>query len=300
MSIYNKHFYNQTLRKYIVMFGAMFDNMYVQRLDAAGTTVQTIGVPITYAPKEKYLSRLTQDPNLTRPIAIQLPSLSFEISSMSYDGSRRLNHTQLNKAYGSSQGHLSSQYVPVPWNIYFELYIYVKNADDAAQILEQILPFFGPEWTNSVRLVPSMGITMDVPTILNSVSMEDTYQGNFENRRALIYTLSFTVKGFFFGPVRTGGSRSKVIKRVQLDFSVPAANNNISIDEITNYELSVSGRNDRVIITPGLLANGSPTTNSAASINYQLISANTNYGIASNTYFYTDGLKYDPQTGDDI
>lgn len=282
------------------MFGNMFADMAIQRLDASGTVIQTISVPIAYSPKEKWLARLASDPTLTRPIALQLPNMSFEIMNMTYDGSRRLNSMQQNKKVNSvATGSISSQYTPVPWNIDFNLYIAVRNADDGMQLMEQILPFFGPEWTNAVRLIPSLDITMDIPTIITGVTIEDAYEGDFNTRRAMIYTLSFTVKGYFYGPIRTAGPRSKVIKRIQLDFNVPTANNNFSVYDISDYEVSVTGRTDRVVITPGLLANGSPTTNSAASINYQLISSNSNYGIASNTFNYYDGLKYNPTTGDD-
>lgn len=297
-------FYNQTLRKYIVAFGSMFNGMIVQRIDSSGTRIQTMGVPISYSPKEKFLARLTLDPNLDRPIAVSLPNMAFEITSMTYDGSRRLTGTQLTKAHNSAvPGNILAQYSPVPWNINFSLYLFVRNADDGAQLLEQILPFFGPEWTNTINIIPEMGIygKRDVPTVLNGVSLEDVYEGDFITRRAMVYTLDFTMKGWFFGPVATSGSRTKVIKRIQLDFGIVesdpiriGANN-----DITDSEAANTGRSSRVVITPGLLANGSPTSNSAASINYQLISSNTNYGIASNTFVYFDGLRYNPVTGND-
>lgn len=302
MAIFNHQFYNQSLRRYIVAFGNMFADMKVQRLDEAGATVQTLGVPIEYAPKEKFLARLASDPNLDRPIAVQMPALSFEITNMTYDGTRRLNGTQLNMAVNTSvPGAVKTQYVPVPWNIHFNLYIFVRNADDGAQLLEQILPFFGPEWTNDIKLIPSLNIKMQIPTILNGVDMEDAYSGNFEQRRALVYTLAFTTKGYFFGPINASGSRTKLIKRIQIDFgAVPLANVYSNLYDFITPEIAAStARSSRVVITPGLLANGSPTTNSAASINYQLISANSNYGIASNTFFYTDGKHYNPVTGGD-
>ena len=174
------------------------------------------------------------------------------------------------------------------------LFIFVRNADDGAQLLEQILPFFGPEWTNSINLMPSMNIVMDVPTVLTNVTTEDAYEGDFMTRRAMVYTLNFTMKGYFYGPVRSSGSRNKLIRKIQRDCSLPSGTG-----EVTDAEVAEVGRSSRVIITPGLLANGSPTTNSAASISPSLISANSNYGIASNTFVYFDGLKYNPVTGDD-
>jgi hypothetical protein len=265
--------------------------MVVQRYDATNNLVQTIGVPISYAPKEKWLARMSMDPNLNRPIAAQFPAISFEIIDFQYDGERRLSSVQ--RQDFPTGGF---QYAPVPWNISFNLYLFVRNADDGAQLLEQILPFFGPEWTNKIILVPG-GNSYNIPTILNGVTTEDLYGGDFLTRRSLVYTLNFTMKAMFFGPVNISGSRSKVIKKIQLDFGIPFSNSNM---EISDYDVEHTARSERVIITPGLLANGAPTTNSAASISYSLISANSNYGIASNNFFFTDGLRYDPDTDTDL
>ncbi|NBR25237.1 MAG: hypothetical protein EBU08_15970 [Micrococcales bacterium] len=289
----NDSFYNQTLRRYIVTFGNMFNELVVQRLDATQTRVQTIAVPITYAPKEKFLARTTLDPNLNRPLAVQLPAMSFEITGMSYDGERRLSSTTQNVKLTTKQSGVLRNYVPVPWNIDFSLYIYIRNADDGAQILEQILPFFGPEWTNSVLVLPSMGIPYDIPTEITGVSMEDAYEGSFDGRRTIIYTVNFVMRGYFFGPIHSTGPRNKLIKKIKLDFMVPEGNT------ITDLVVADTGRSERIIITPGLLANGSPTSNSAASINYQLITANSNYGFAANVFSYGDGLKFNPTTGND-
>lgn len=302
MSLFGAQYYNQTLRRYIVMFGNMFNDMVVQRLAADNTVVQTIGVPLTYSPKEKYLARLAADPTLDRSLGAQLPSISFEMTNMTYDGARRLSSMTKNVAHNTGDfNRIKSQYVPVPYNMTFMLYIYTRNADDAAQLLEQIIPFFGPEWTNSVNLIPSMGITMDVPTILNGISSEDSYEGDFTTRRALIHTLDFTVKGYYFGPVKTTG----IIKRSQVDLGVVAAQANTDVlydiqsTSITDADVARTGRSSRLVVVPGLLANGSPTTNSAASISRSLISANSNFGIAANTFVYTDGMKYDPVSGTD-
>ena len=298
--IFGHQFYHQSLRKYIVMFGNMFNDMIVQRLDKNSNVVQSIGVPLAYSPKEKFLVRLSADPNLDRPIAVQLPAMAFELVGMNYDGTRRLSSVIKNVAVSGT--NVSQQYTPVPWNLNFALYLFVRNADDGAQLLEQILPFFGPEWTHSVNLIPSMNIVMDIPTILNDVSTEDTYEGDFMTRRAMVYTLNFTVKAYFFGPVRGPRSGENLIRRVQVDIGVPkAANVYSSLSfEITDEEVERTGRSSRIVITPGLLANGSPTTNSAASISTSLISANSNYGLAVNTFFFTDGKKYDPKSGTDL
>jgi len=289
--MFGSQFYHQSLRKYVIMFGNMFNDIVIKQYNRDGTTASAIAVPIAYGPKEKFLVRTQQDPNLDQQISIQLPRLAFEMTTLNYDGTRRLNTKGKNIVVVSDNNKADYQHMPVPYDLTFNLYAYVRNADDGAQILEQIVPYFGPEWTNNVKLIPGMNINMDIPTVLNTVSIEDTYEGSFDSRRAIIYTLDFTVKGYFYGPVR----RSGVIKRTQIDFGIVAnTNGRITLDDTKH-----TARSSRVVVTPGLLANGSPTTNSAASISYKLISANSNYGFAANSFFFVDGLKYNPVTGKD-
>ena len=288
--MFGSQFYHQSLRRYVIMFGNMFNDIVVRRYDASGNNVGAIAVPLSYAPKEKFLARITQDPNLDQQVAIQLPIMSFEMTTLNYDGTRRLNAHNRNVKVTTDEDKLDFNYAPVPYDLQFNLYAFVRNADDGAQILEQIVPYFGPEWTNSVRIIPQTSITQDIPTILNTVSIEDTYEGDFETRRALVYTFDFTIKAYFYGPVRRQG----VIKRTQIDFGIVTGNtsNKISLEDVAR-----TGRSSRVVITPGLLANGSPTTNSAASIPYNQIDADDDYGFCSNSFFYTDGRKYNPVTG---
>ena len=215
--MFGSQFYNQSIRKYVVMFGNMFNDIVVQRLNNSGTVIQSIAVPIAYGPKEKFLVRISQDPNLDREVALQLPRMGFEVVSYTYDSTRRLQQTIKNSSVSTSDSTVKNyQFTPVPYNIGVALSIFVQNADDGAQILEQILPFFGPEWTNTVNLIPSMNIKMDIPTILNDVAVEDTYEGDFVSRRALIYTLNFTAKTYLFGPV--ADTPEGIIKKVQLDY----------------------------------------------------------------------------------
>jgi hypothetical protein len=275
------------------MFGNMFNDIVIRRYDSANNNISAVAVPLAYGPKEKFLVRTTQDPNLNQPVAIQLPRMAFEMTTLNYDGQRRLVGSNRNvKVTTTDEDKLDYNYMPVPYDLQFNLYAYVRNADDGAQILEQIVPYFGPEWTNSLRIIEKTGITIDVPTVLNTVSIEDTYEGDFNNRRALIYTFDFTVKGYFYGPTRRQG----IIKRSQIDFGIVTAN---SGNKITLDDVSRTGRSSRIVITPGLLANGSPTTNSAASIPYNQIQADDDYGFCANTFFYTDGKKYNPVTGQD-
>ena len=160
------YFSHGIIRKHVIVFGSMFNDITIERKNA-GTRVQTLAVPIAYGPKQKFLVRLEADPNLDREIAISLPRLGFELAGITYDPSRKLNSTQKNSYVFSDKTLLRTQYTPVPYNIDFILSIMVKNADDGTQILEQILPYFKPEWNISVNLIPEMKIAMDVPTILN-------------------------------------------------------------------------------------------------------------------------------------
>jgi hypothetical protein len=300
--MFSNQFYHQTLRRYVVAFGNMFDDIVVRRLNASNEIIQSIMVPIAYGPKQKWLVRIRQNPELKAQVALQLPRLGFEITGMNYDGTRRLTGTTKNVALrASDKNKLDRQYVPVPWDISFSLYAYVKNSDDGAQIVEQIVPFFGPEWTNTVNVVPSMGIKMDVPTILQGLTVDDVYEGDYDSRQTLVYTFNFTMKGWFFGPIRAQG----VIKRAQTDLHVvePVANSDvlygIQYQKFTSEELDEAAVSSRLRVQPGLLANGVGTTNSAASVSYRTISSNTAWKYAPNTFFFTDGRKYDPATGQD-
>ena len=176
--MFGNTFYHGTLRKYVVVFGNMFNGVYVQRFNSNNERIQTLKVPIAYGPKEKFLVRLAQDPNLDQDVAVSLPRIGFEMTDISYASIRKLPSTQKNFSTNNSNSkNLLSQYRPVPYDINFQMSIFVKNADDGTQILEQILPYFQPEWTNSINLIPEMNLSYDVPCTLNSVTVEDTYEG---------------------------------------------------------------------------------------------------------------------------
>ena len=187
------YFSHGLMRKYVIVFGSMFNDLTIQRNNGS-SRVQTLAVPIAYGPKQKFLVRLDTDPNLDREIAISLPRLGFELTGINYDPIRKLNSTQKNSFVFSDKTLLRTQYTPVPYNIDFTLSIMVKNADDGTQILEQILPYFKPEWNMSVNIMPDMDISMDIPTVLNSVSLQDSYDADFMSRRVLMWDLNFTMK----------------------------------------------------------------------------------------------------------
>lgn len=215
--MFNRVFYHDTIRKYVILFGTLFNGVYINRGDDVDD-MRTFKVPISYGPKEKYLARLTQDPNLNKPIAITLPRMAFEMTSISYAPDRKL--PTLNKVSvqdPNNPGKLMYQYTPTPYDFAFTLSIMVKRADDGTRIIEQILPFFTPDWTPTLNLDSSMQHKYDVPVILNSVSSSDTYEGDFTTRRALIWTLNFTMKGYIFGPTKTGKQiKSSIINLYQV------------------------------------------------------------------------------------
>jgi hypothetical protein len=264
-------FYFALLRKYVTMFGYIFDDIRIERYTVPGDTgseTELIKVPITYGPKDKMLARVIEDPTIQRQDAIQLPLISFEMSEFQYDSSRKLPSVNRNTYVNTSNpNQLYNQYVPVPYNIGFTLYVYVKNTEDGNKIIEQILPFFTPDWTLTAELIPQMNYTVDIPIILNSVQMDDAYDGNFEKRRALIWTLNFTLKGYMFGPV---GS-SNIIKFAETNIYSSTTSN--ILDSVGN-----STPSSTITVQPGYTANGQPTTNANTSIPYTQILSTDNYG----------------------
>ena len=200
----NAPFYNRTIRKIVVAFGTVFNDIYVVRYTKDGVTAkETIKVPLNWGAKEKYITRITSDPSLTKSIATTLPRISFEMTGMSYDSSRKLPTTVRNFSANNSTS-VKTQYVPVPYNFDFSLSIYVRNTEDGTQILEQILPFFTPDFSVTVDFVPAMDPKYDMPIILNSVSNEVDYEGDMMATRMIIWNLEFTAKSHIWPPVKTG------------------------------------------------------------------------------------------------
>lgn len=266
-----KYYFGST-RKYVALFGTLFNDITIDRVDAANNnTLSTLTVPLSYGPKDRYLARLRENPDLLREINQILPRMSFEITSIEYDSNRKLNTIGKNTAIvtipSTNPNELNSQYNPVPYNFNIELSILTRNVDDSLRIVEQILPFFKPEWTTTINLIPEMDIKMDIPVVLKSISYEDTYEGSFNNRYAIVWILRFVLKGYLYGPIRQQG----VIKEVDVNFYNPSTN--------TAAEgVGVTSRVEYVKIFPGLDANGHPTSNAAVSVNSSLINANSNYG----------------------
>ena len=199
----NLQFYNRTIRKVVVAFGTLFNDIQLQRYTKDGVTTKEIfKVPLSYGSKEKYLTRLLSDPTLTKSISTTVPRISFEMGSMAYDASRKLPTTIRNFSANTSTT-VDAQYAPIPYNFDFSLSIFVRNTEDGTQILEQILPFFTPDFTVTVNFIPNMDQKYDMPIILNSVENQMEYEGDLSTTRLIIWNLTFTAKGYIWPPVKT-------------------------------------------------------------------------------------------------
>tara|TARA_B100000123_G_scaffold39028_1_gene25688 strand:+ start:363 stop:1169 length:807 start_codon:yes stop_codon:yes gene_type:complete len=264
-----KNYYNEGIRKLTIAFGQLFNNIIIENTSSTGAVTKRIRVPLAYAPKEKFLVRLEQQANLQedREVAITLPRLGFEITGLSYDASRKLTKMQKTVRVKSNEEgkKLNFNYTPVPYNISFSLYSFTATAENGLQIVEQILPFFQPDYTVSIRVIPEMNLVRDVPIILNGVQYEDSYDGEFTRRRAVVYTLNFTAKTYIYGPMSNQG----IIKEVQADLGAD-----------TDPKLT---REERIITVPN------PTT----------ADADDDFGFTTTITSHTDGKRYNPKTDTD-
>lgn len=268
--MFGSSFYYSTIRRYVSYFGTLFNDIEISRISANGDILQTLKVPVSYGPKQKFIARIEAEPELKRPLGNLLPRIAFEMTSLMYDGTRKLTTTTKHYHVNDVTGE-RYQYVPVPYNIFFNLSIMVKNAEDGAKIIEQILPYFTPDWTDTLTLVPEMGDLgkFDIPVVLQNISVSDMYNGSFEDRRVIVWDIDFMMKCWFFGPTRS----AKLIKKANTNiYNVPDGDTPI-------VDVSQAGIVRNVIITPGLLANGSPTSNSSLSIPYLNIDAEDDYGF---------------------
>lgn len=201
------HYYNEAIRKTVVAFGTLFNNIEIQKVDPqTKTVIEVEKVPLGYGPKNKFLTRLEQNPEVGRKVAIQLPRLYFEMTGINYDNARKTSPIQKYRTVVNDNGNeVRVQYVPVPYNMDFELGIIAKSQDDGLQIIEQILPYFQPNFNLTLNFIPDMDEKRDVAVILNSVDYEDDWEDDFMQRRSIIWTLNFTAKSYIYGPFNQAG-----------------------------------------------------------------------------------------------
>ena len=212
-----EYFYHEILRKTIISFGTLFNGITIKHSDSDGDVGSVIRVPLAYGPTQKFLARLEQQPDLNKSTQITLPRMSFEFIGLTYDPSRKVTTTQtFISGADSSKSTEKKTYMPVPYNMNFELSLMCKLNDDALQIVEQILPYFQPAYALSVDLVESIGEKRDIPVILENITMDDQYEGDFSTRRVLLYTLRFSAKTYLFGPVSSAAT--DIIKKVSIGY----------------------------------------------------------------------------------
>jgi hypothetical protein len=294
----------------VVGFGTLFNTLEVQRTDSSGDVTEVIKIPLSYGPKDKMLTRISADPNLNPKVALTVPRMGFELTSMTYDSARKLNTMNRNVAKGTTG--LKKQFSPVPYNWEFSLYIFVKNAEDGTQILEQILPFFTPEFTVSMTLISSMSVKHDIPLVLNSVTSEDTYEGDFATRRSIIWTLSFTMKGYLYPNIV---DNAKVITDVTVDThlmseAVSAEPVYIISEDSTAYTTNNLILNSHEVDDATRIRILSEASQGAASAGATVSRANVvpvdtdalddeDFGFSETFSFYPQGVTYDPVSGTD-
>jgi hypothetical protein len=212
-----EYFYHEILRKTIIGFGSLFNDITIKHFDQTGDVSSVIKVPLAYGPIQKFLARVEQQPDLNSPVQITLPRMSFEFNGLNYDQTRKLTTTQTFVSLDKNNNNVRKSYMPVPYNMEFDLNIMCKLNDDMLQIIEQILPYFQPGYTLTIDLIDAIGEKRDVPVVLTSILMDDDYEGDYSKRRALIYTLKFVAKTYLFGPIATT-SEKDIIKKVSIGF----------------------------------------------------------------------------------
>ena len=262
------YFYNEILRRTIISFGTLFNNITIEQDNSV------LKVPLAYGPTQKFLARIEQSPDLNKPTAITLPRMSFEFTGLTYDATRKVTTTQQFSVKDPSDGtEVKKAFMPVPYNMQFELSVMTKLNDDALQIVEQILPYFQPAYNLTVELVESIKEKRDIPVVLENITMEDDYEGDFTKRRVLLYTLRFTAKTYLFGPVSS--ATKDVIKRATVSY-------------LTGTDTSNAERSLTYSVTPRAIKNytGDSVTNLADDITKtaKTINVDSASGLTAKTY----------------
>ena len=277
------YYYHEIIRKTIIAFGTLFNDVHVRHTDGQGNAESDLKVPLAYGPSQKFVARITQQADLNKPIQITLPRMSFEMTSIDYDPSRKSSLVQTFKTCADGS-KVKKVFMPVPYNIGFELNILSKLNDDSLQILEQILPYFQPHFNLTIDLVESIGEKRDIPIILESVSFQDDYEGNFDTRRALIHTLRFTAKTYLFGHI--ADSSDGLIRKVQVDM-------------YSSTDRKTAKREMRYTVTPTSKVdrNNDGVINSA---DHLLLEPGDDFGFDEDWQFLGDGKTYSPTRQTDI
>ena len=277
------YYYHEIIRKTIIAFGTLFNNMIVKHQDANGTIVDEKRVPLAYGPAAKFIARLDQQPDLNKMVAITLPRMSFEMTSIAYDSSRKAGITQTFKAVGNDD-KLKRVFLPVPYNIGFELSLLTKLNDDALQVVEQILPYFQPSFSVTIDLISSIGEKRDVPITLQNVTFQDDYEGDFSTRRALIYTFQFVAKTYLYGPITE--NPEGLIKKV-------------IVDQYASTDTVNAKREMRYTVTPTATKDYN-SDGKIDSADHDLIVPGDDFGFSENIEYLDDSRDRSPTKQSDL
>ena len=277
------YYYHEIIRKTIISFGTLFNDIHIRHTDGSGVDASDMKVPLAYGPSQKFLARISQQADLNKAVQITMPRMSFEMTSIQYDSTRKSSLIQTFKTCDDG-GKVKKVFMPVPYNIGFELNILSKLNDDALQIVEQILPYFQPHFNLTVDLVDSIGEKRDIPIILESIGFQDDYEGNFDTRRSLIYTLQFTAKTYLFGPI--ADSSDGLIRKVQVDM-------------YTSTDTKTAKREMRYTVTPTAKEdkNNDGVINEA---DHKLLQPGDNFGFDEEWEFFADSKNYSSTRQTDI
>jgi hypothetical protein len=302
-------FYHQTIRKYVAAFGTLFNDLNVERKNSGGAVVERIKVPLGYGPKQKWILATQESTTDRRVVATRVPRMGFSLTGLSYDPARKLNTLGRNVAANTSiTSSLMSQYNPVPYNFTFDLFILVNNAEDGTQILEQILPYFTPQFTVTVNTIPDMGIKTDIPIVLESASQSDEYEGELATRRTIIWTLSFLLKGMIYPDIKT----SSVIKQIEVNFRIPGSDQTgfevnfvlleTSDTDTTDYILLETGNYERIASEDSSEGAAESTVKSRYTVTPSPTTAvaSDDYGFSETFEFFEPSKNYNVTTGTDV
>ncbi len=287
-----EYFYNEILRSCIIGFGSLFNGIEVHHKNDQDDTVSVIQVPIAYGPTQKFLARMQQEANLNRPIQITLPRMSFEFTSLEYDPTRKISKNQTFITTTPDGTQVKRVYSPVPYNMGFELSIYTKLNDDMLQIVEQILPYFQPQYNLSIKFLGNLNEIRDIPVLLDSVNMDDDYEGNFDTRRALVYTLRFTLKTYLYGPV--ADVSGDIIRKVTIGYLAGSTGGGVATRDLT-YQVTPRATKD---YDNSLISN----LDEDVDISQTTIKITNPDGVTENTYVYvgTEEMFVEKIIGDNM
>ena len=287
------YFYNEILRSVIIGFGSLFNGIEVQHKNDKDQTTSVIQVPIAYGPTQKFLARMQQEANLNRPIQITLPRMSFEFTSLQYDPERKTTKNQNFITQTPDGSQIKRVYSPVPYNMGFTLSVYTKLNDDMLQIVEQILPYFQPHYNLSIKFLGNLNEVRDIPVVLDNIDMTDDYEGNFDTRRALIYTFTFTVKTYLYGPV--SDITGDIIKKVTVGYVAGGTGNSGVVTRDLSYTVTPRATKDYDNSLISNLAEDVDFTQTA-------IKVTNPGGVTEKTYIYvgTEEMYVEKIVGDEL